>query len=95
MEGQLSHQEAERRIEQLVTLLQGQGRRKNERELGATVEVLVEGVSKYDAQHAMGRTRTHKIVNIAAGGAPPAPGSLVPVLLESCTSTSFRGELAG
>jgi tRNA-2-methylthio-N6-dimethylallyladenosine synthase len=101
---------AEERMRRLVELVQSQGLRKNRAWLGRTVEVLVEGTSKYDRSAAMGRTRGHKIVNIRplgsgsdAGAGPqmgsgprsePRPGDLVDVVLEDCTSTSFRGRLA-
>jgi tRNA-2-methylthio-N6-dimethylallyladenosine synthase len=94
MPSHLAAGEAEARMQRLVDLLQAQGRERNSRVLGTVAEVLVEGVSKYDPLHAMGRTRTHKIVNVEAGHTPPPPGSLIRVLLESCTSTSFRGRLA-
>jgi tRNA-2-methylthio-N6-dimethylallyladenosine synthase len=101
---------AEERMRRLVELVQSQGLRKNRAWLGRTAEVLVEGTSKYDPSTAMGRTRGHKIVNIrppgsgcdsgpgsGSGSGPGAelrPGDLVDVVLEDCTSTSFRGRLA-
>jgi tRNA-2-methylthio-N6-dimethylallyladenosine synthase len=93
MTERVSHTVAERRMRRLVDRLQFQGTTMNQEVLGSVVEVLVEGVSKHDRGHAMGRTRTHKIVNASAAGAPPPPGSLVQVRLESCTSTSFRGRI--
>ena len=53
----------------------------------------MEGVTKHDPGAAMGRTRTHKTVNIRSEAAPPVPGALVQVRLERCTSTSFQGSL--
>ena len=85
--------EAEARVGRLVALLQDQGAHQNRESLGHVVEVLVEGVSRHDPGVAMGRTRTHKTVNILSEGAPPAPGALVQVRLERCTSTSFQGRL--
>ena len=91
--GRLAAGEAEERMARLVALVQDQGARQNRESLGHVVEVLVEGVTKHDPGAAMGRTRTHKTVNIRSDGAPPVPGTLVQVRLEHCTSTSFQGSL--
>jgi tRNA-2-methylthio-N6-dimethylallyladenosine synthase len=90
--GRLDPGVAEERMARLVEVVQQTAARTNGALVGREVEVLVEGRSRQDGSWAMGRTRTHKIVNIAGG---PAPGDLVRVVLESATSTSFRGRLAG
>jgi tRNA-2-methylthio-N6-dimethylallyladenosine synthase len=79
---------AERRVTQLVDLVQRLGRERNQALLGRTVEVLVERASRHSLGDVMGRTRGHKPVNFQSAA---SPGSLVMVELLEATSTSFRG----
>lgn len=69
---------AERRVEELIALMQAQSRAANERLVGSMQEILVEG-GDGDGR-VWGRTRSHKLVHVAAsctagsdGGAAAAP----------------------
>jgi tRNA-2-methylthio-N6-dimethylallyladenosine synthase len=100
--GRVASEVAQDRLARLVELVQRQGRRNNEAQVGRIVEVLVEraskqagvdGVSAADGPpEVMGRTRGHKPVNFASTA---LPGDLVTVELVAATSTSFRGRQVG
>ena len=76
------------RIERLVELVQRVAHERNQARVGRIEEVLVEGPSRTDASLARGRTRRNTTVNFRGGA---EPGRLVPVLIESATSTTLRG----
>jgi len=80
--------EATRRLERLVEVVQRTGRANNERLVGESAEVLVEGPSRRGGGEMTGKTRSYKTVNFASGA---RPGELVTVELVSATSTSFIG----
>jgi tRNA-2-methylthio-N6-dimethylallyladenosine synthase len=66
-------------------------RRRNQRHLGCTVEVMVEGRNEARNQW-VGRTSQNKIVNFTAA-AVPVMGSYVDVLATGCFPNSLLGEL--
>ncbi len=82
----------ESRMRRLVDLTQAWGRTRNEALVGSTVEVLVEGRSRRDAESVMGRTRSHKTVNFRSDA---LVGDLVWATIESASSTSLQGVAAG
>jgi tRNA-2-methylthio-N6-dimethylallyladenosine synthase len=57
--------------------------------VGRTLEVLVEGPSRSDAERLRGRTRHNKVVNFTGLA---EPGDLANVRIESATSQTLRGE---
>ena len=59
---------------------------------GRTVEILVEGRSKTNAEESMGRTRTNHIVNFPGKSYPV--GSLVRLRIEKPLAHSLRGEIS-
>ena len=61
---------------------------RNAARIGRVEEVLVEGTSRTDESLLRGRTRRNTMVNFTGGA---QPGELVPVLIESATSTTLRG----
>jgi tRNA-2-methylthio-N6-dimethylallyladenosine synthase len=79
------------RIERLVEVVQRVARERNQARVGKVEEVLVEGPSRTDGALLRGRTRRNTTVNFAGSG---RPGDLVPVLIESATSTTLRGRAA-
>ncbi|MGZ4399747.1 MAG: tRNA (N6-isopentenyl adenosine(37)-C2)-methylthiotransferase MiaB [Gaiellaceae bacterium] len=79
------------RIERLIALVQRIASERNRERVGAVEEVLVEGPSRTDQALMRGRTRRNTTVNFAGQA---SPGDLVPVLVESATSTTLRGALA-
>jgi tRNA-2-methylthio-N6-dimethylallyladenosine synthase len=91
--GRVDQGAIEGRMARLVGLVQGTAARKNHALLGQSVEVLIEGASRQDPAMGMGRTRTHKTVNVAGEGL--RLGDLVQVRLDEATSTSFKGHVVG
>ena len=79
------------RIGRLVDLVQETGRERAQRFVGRTAEVLVEGPSRTDSELLRGRLEHNITVNFQ--GTSEA-GSLVPVAIESATSTTLRGRQA-
>jgi tRNA-2-methylthio-N6-dimethylallyladenosine synthase len=61
--------------------------------VGERVEVLVEGPSRRGGAQCSGRDPQHRVVNFAAEGADPAPGSLVELAIVEATPHSLIGEL--
>ena len=76
------------RIERLIEGVQRIAHERNQERVGRTEEVLVEGTSRTDPSLLRGRTRRNTTVNFAGSA---EPGSLVPVRIESATSTTLRG----
>ena len=76
------------RIEALVELVQRIGRERNTARVGGVEEVLVEGASRTDDTRLRGRTRRNTTVHFSGDA---APGELVPVEIESATSTTLGG----
>jgi tRNA-2-methylthio-N6-dimethylallyladenosine synthase len=76
------------RIERLVDVVQGVAAARNANRVGLVEEVLVEGPSRTEPDILRGRTRRNTTVNF---GGDAAPGDLVPVTIESSTSTTLAG----
>jgi tRNA-2-methylthio-N6-dimethylallyladenosine synthase len=79
------------RIERLIDVVQRVAERRNRERIGRVEEVLVEGFDRHESGLLRGRTRRNTTVNFTGTA---APGELVPVLVESATSTTLRGSLA-
>jgi tRNA-2-methylthio-N6-dimethylallyladenosine synthase len=79
------------RIERLVDVVQRIAAERNAERVDRVEEVLVEGPSRTEAALRRGRTRRNTTV-VFAGEAQP--GDLVPVRIESATSTTLRGSQA-
>jgi tRNA-2-methylthio-N6-dimethylallyladenosine synthase len=86
--GRVEPHVARRRMEALVEVVQRVARERNEALVGKVEEVLVERASRQKPGEVMGRTRTHKPVNLPSHA---LPGELVKVELTQATSTSLRG----
>jgi tRNA-2-methylthio-N6-dimethylallyladenosine synthase len=78
------------RLQELQDRIQ---KRRYERYLGRTVEVLVEGTSSRSTSDYTGHTRCNKVVNFPA--AAEALGKLVTVKITGVKSHSLYGEMAG
>ena len=76
------------RIERLVELVQRIACECNMARIGNVEEVLVEGASRTDDTRLRGRTRRNTNVHFSGDA---APGELVPVEIESATSTTLGG----
>ena len=88
MPDQVPHEVKIERMERLVELTQRLAQERNAARVGRIEEVLVEGPSRTDGTLLRGRTRRNTTVNFAGEA---APGELVPVVVESATSTTLRG----
>jgi tRNA-2-methylthio-N6-dimethylallyladenosine synthase len=88
MPGQVPDDVKRERIERLVDLVQRIACERNERRVGLTEEVLVEGASRTDASRLRGRTRRNTTVNFVGSA---QPGELVHVEIDAATSTTLRG----
>jgi tRNA-2-methylthio-N6-dimethylallyladenosine synthase len=76
------------RIERLVEVVQRVAETRNRERVGRVEQVLVEGPSRTDPDVLRGRTRRNTTVNFAGTA---EPGELVPVTIESATSTTLKG----
>jgi tRNA-2-methylthio-N6-dimethylallyladenosine synthase len=88
MPGHVSEEVKRDRIERLIEVVQSVAERRNRQRIGRAEEVLVEGPSRTDPSLLRGRTRRNTTVNFAGTA---APGELVPVTIESATSTTLKG----
>jgi len=76
------------RIERLVDAVQRVAEARNRERIGGVEEVLVEGPSRNNPELLRGRTRRNTTVNFAGTA---SAGELVPVTIESATSTTLKG----
>lgn len=80
-----------RRLQELIDLQSGWSLVSNQRDIGKTFEVLVEGVSKKSNKEMFGRTSQNKVIVFPAEGLET--GTLVQVKAKDCTSATLIGEL--
>jgi tRNA-2-methylthio-N6-dimethylallyladenosine synthase len=76
-------------MQRLVAAVQEHAAERAQRFVGRTMEVLVEGRSRTDADKLRGRTRHNKTINFDGIA---APGELTEVTVSSATSTTLAGE---
>jgi tRNA-2-methylthio-N6-dimethylallyladenosine synthase len=88
MPGQVPHELKIERMERLVEQVQRSASARNAARVGLVEEVLVEGPSRNEPELLRGRTRRNTTVNFRGDA---APGDLVPVTIESSTSTTLAG----
>src|SRR4051794_26115358 len=89
MEGQVSEEVKQERIERLIDVVQRVAGERNRERVGLVEEVLVEGTSRTDSSVLRGRTRRN--TTVVFDGEAHA-GDLVPVEIQSATSTTLRGK---
>jgi tRNA-2-methylthio-N6-dimethylallyladenosine synthase len=77
------------RMERLLEVVQRRARERAQRFVGRTLDVLVEGSSRTDAERVRGRTRHNKVVNFTGLA---RPGEIAQVQIESATSQTLAGE---
>jgi tRNA-2-methylthio-N6-dimethylallyladenosine synthase len=88
-EATVPHPVKVQRMERLLEVVQRRARERAQRFVGRTLEVLVEGSSRTDAERVRGRTRHNKVVNFAGLA---QPGEMAQVQIESATSQTLAGE---
>ncbi len=91
MPDQVPEEVKRERIERLIDVVQRIAHERNQERVGGVEEVLVEGPSRTDPTLWRGRTRRNTTVNFRGTA---EPGRLVPVLVESATSTTLAGTAA-
>jgi tRNA-2-methylthio-N6-dimethylallyladenosine synthase len=91
MEDTASYEEKHRNFEKLVKLQNDISKKLNDKYMGKTVEVLVEGRSKNNPSKYAGRTRTGKVVNFT--GIDGIIGKLVNVRINEIHSWFLNGEM--
>jgi tRNA-2-methylthio-N6-dimethylallyladenosine synthase len=79
MDGHLPKAVVQARYERLIALQESISLERNERDVGRTHEVVVEGPSKKDPARLTGRTRTNKLVHFDTDGAEPGSTRMVDV----------------
>lgn len=90
LDGKLDDRIKGRRLRILQELQDRYTMEKNQRDVGRTLEVLVEGTSRNSGADLMGRTRTNRIVNFPGDGV--WIGRTVPVAIREAFLHSLRGE---
>ena len=91
MPDQVPEEVKRERIGRLIDVVQRIAHERNQERVGGVEEVLVEGPSRTDPTLWRGRTRRNTTVNFQGTA---EPGRLVPVLIESATSTTLAGTAA-
>jgi tRNA-2-methylthio-N6-dimethylallyladenosine synthase len=89
MEDKVSDKDKSERLGEILELQEGITLEKNRALEGSVQEILVEGPSETDVSRLMGRTRTNKIVTIAADG--DVEGSFVKVRIDRARLHSLSG----
>lgn len=79
-----------RRLQELIDLQTRLSLESNRRDVGKTFEVMVEGVSKKNADEMFGRSSQNKVIVFPAKDIKP--GTLVRVKVKDCTSATLIGE---
>ena len=93
MEDAIPDEEKSRRLAVLLEKQREIQKRRNQKHLGQTIEVMVEG--KNDARNQwLGRTSQNKTLNFtASGGQTFEPGTYVPVRVTTALPNSLVGEI--
>ena len=84
-----------RRLQEIVALQNRLSLESNERDLGKTFEVLVEGDSKKDSNSWKGRTSQNKVVVFPKDHHAITKGDYVNIEITGCTQATLLGKLTG
>ncbi len=88
-DGVVPHPIKVERMERLLEVVQRCARERAQRFVGRTLDVLVEGSSRTDAERLRGRTRHNKVVNFSGLA---GPGEIAQVRIEAATSQTLAGD---
>ncbi|MCW3006483.1 MAG: miaB [Solirubrobacterales bacterium] len=91
LEDDVTNEEKVERMQRLIEVVQRRAAERAQRFVGRTLDVLVEGTSRHDADRLRGRIGHNKTVNFDGIA---EPGSIVPVHITAATSQSLRGEMS-
>jgi tRNA-2-methylthio-N6-dimethylallyladenosine synthase len=84
-----------RRLQEIVTLQNRLSLESNQRDLGNTYEVLIEGNSKRSDDHWMGRTSHSKVIVFPKNNRDIKAGDYVTVTVNDCTQGTLLGNITG
>ena len=90
-EDNVPEKEKNRRLTEIIDKQQIHNLESNEKALGHTFEVLVEGISKRSDQHLFGRNSQNAVVIFEKGNLKP--GMYVNVKVNDCTAATLMGEV--
>ena len=82
----------DRRLKEIIELQQTLSLKSNRKEIGNTVEVLIEGISKKSENHYFGRTTQNKVAVFMKHDS--FPGEYVQVKITDATSATLLGNMA-
>ena len=80
-----------RRLEEIITLQQQLSLQSNQKDIGKTFEVLIEGTSKRSQEHLFGRNSQNKVVIFPKGNLQK--GDYVQVKITSCSAATLFGDI--
>lgn len=83
----IPYEEKTRRLNEIIALQGRMSLKSNEKEIGKTMKVLVEGPSKRNPEELCGRAGNNKMCVFPAGG--EKPGDYAEVVVDSCTSATL------
>ena len=89
----ISEMVKKRRLQEIVDLQNRLSRESNEKDLGKTFEVLIEGNSKKSDQDWMGRTSQNKVIVFSKSNTHCNKGDYVKVKVTDCTKATLLGEV--
>ena len=82
-----------RRLQEIVELQNGLSLKSNQKDLGKTFKVLIEGTSKRSELHWMGRNSQNKVIVFAKESFDLKPGDYIHVKVNDCTQATLLGEI--
>ncbi len=82
-----------RRLQEIVAMQYRMSLESNQRDVGNTYHVLIEGESKKNSDDWMGRNSQNKVIVFPKNGAPLQKGDYANVRVSSCTKATLLGEL--
>ncbi|RYY30064.1 MAG: MiaB/RimO family radical SAM methylthiotransferase, partial [Chitinophagaceae bacterium] len=82
-----------RRLDEIVALQYRLSHENNQRDVGKSFEVLIEGNSKRSDQHWMGRNSQNKVIIFPKGNHPLQKGDYAIVKVNSCSKATLLGEV--
>lgn len=82
-----------RRLQEIVELQGKLSHQSNQKDIGKTFKVLIEGNSKRSEENWMGRNSQNKVIIFPKNGADLKPGDYAVVKVHDCTQATLFGEL--
>ncbi|MFZ9717994.1 MAG: TRAM domain-containing protein, partial [Chitinophagaceae bacterium] len=89
----ISEEVKKRRLQEIVQLQNKLSLESNQRDLGRTFEVLIEGDSKKSAEDWMGRNSQNKVIVFPKANHPYKKGEYVQVKVTDCTQATLLGNI--